>query len=252
MSDINIAGFWEQGDFVSHFIAIVLLLMSVLSWTVIVVKAGRILRLRVMALNAKAKFWRANSWDDALKALGSRSRNPFFDLAQAGEAAVRHNQVSEELQERLSHSDWLTRCLKDVLDEHVETTQAGMAVLASVGSTAPFVGLFGTVWGIYHALHTIGVTGQASLPQVAGPVGEALIMTALGLFVAIPAVLCYNAIARRNRAVMHRLCRFANDLHAYLLTGARLEVTSGAGCIPPLAKPVASSNAKRSVHPLNA
>ena len=224
MSEFDLLAFWKQGDFVSHAIIVALLIMSVLSWTVMIIKAARLFRLRGLALKAQGGFWYARSWDDALNALGSRIRNPFYDLARAGEAAASHKLQRSELQDKLDPSAWIARCLKDILDDHVDNTQAGMAVLASVGSTAPFVGLFGTVWGIYHALHVIGMTGQASLAQVAGPVGEALIMTAFGLFVAIPAVLGYNAVARRNKALMHKLGRFANDLHAYFLTGSRVEL----------------------------
>jgi biopolymer transport protein ExbB len=108
----------------------------------------------------------------------------------------------------------------------------GAAVLATVGATAPFVGLFGTVWGIYHALLGIGAAGQVSIDQVAGPIGEALIMTALGLLVAIPAVLGYNALVRGNKGVMHRLNRFGNDLHAYFVTGARVSVGGDAKVLP--------------------
>ena len=116
----------------------------------------------------------------------------------------------------------MTRHLQNVIDEKVASLQSGMAVLASVGSTAPFVGLFGTVWGIYHALMQIGMAGQATIDKVAGPIGEALIMTALGLAVAIPAVLGYNALVRGNKYVVGRMHRFAHDLHALLVTGARI------------------------------
>jgi hypothetical protein len=123
---------------------------------------------------------------------------------------------------QLDLSDWVTRELRNSIDEFTARLQGGMAVLASVGSTAPFVGLFGTVWGIYHALMGIGVAGQATIDKVAGPIGEALIMTALGLAVAIPAVLGYNALVRGNKSVLHKLNRFAHDLHAYFVTGARV------------------------------
>jgi biopolymer transport protein ExbB len=112
------------------------------------------------------------------------------------------------------------------MDEGISRMQAGLAILASIGSTAPFVGLFGTVWGIYHALLAIGATGQTSIDQVAGPVGESLIMTAFGLFVAIPAVLGYNALTRANKGVVSKLRRFAHGLHAYFVTGARLASSS--------------------------
>jgi biopolymer transport protein ExbB len=136
-------------------------------------------------------------------------------------------------------SDWVTRSLRQTLDEFTAGLQSGMAVLASVGSTAPFVGLFGTVWGIYHALLSIGMAGQATIDKVAGPVGEALVMTALGLAVAIPAVLGYNALVRGNKGLLHKLNRFAHDLHAYFVTGARVSSShsaTGAGdSIPPKA-----------------
>ena len=124
-------------------------------------------------------------------------------------------------------SDWITRCLKDTMDDAVAKMQSGLAVLASIGSTAPFVGLFGTVWGIYHALLTIGATGQTSIDAVAGPVGEALIMTAFGLFVAIPAVLGYNALTRANKAIVTKLNRFAHGLHAFFVTGTQLSSSKG-------------------------
>ena len=126
-------------------------------------------------------------------------------------------------------SDWITRCLKDTMDEGVGRMQAGLAILASIGSTAPFVGLFGTVWGIYHALLTIGATGQTSIDQVAGPVGESLIMTAFGLFVAIPAVLGYNALTRSNKSIVTKLNRFAHGLHAFFVTGSKLSSSKRAG-----------------------
>jgi hypothetical protein len=119
-------------------------------------------------------------------------------------------------------SDWVTRCLRNSIDDTTARLQSGLAMLASVGSTAPFVGLFGTVWGIYHALMSIGAAGQATIDKVAGPIGEALIMTALGLAVAIPAVLGYNALVRGNKYIVTRLNRFAHDLHAYFVTGARV------------------------------
>jgi biopolymer transport protein ExbB len=122
--------------------------------------------------------------------------------------------------------------LRNALDEFTTKLQSGLAILASVGSTAPFVGLFGTVWGIYHALLAIGAAGQATIDKVAGPIGESLIMTALGLAVAIPAVLGYNALVRGNKSVLHKLNRFAHDLHAYFVTGARVNSLGSAQVIP--------------------
>ena len=137
-------------------------------------------------------------------------------------AAAAHHNAQPQLHDSLDASEWLTRTLRNSIDESTARLQSGLAVLASVGSTAPFVGLFGTVWGIYHALLAISSAGQATIDKVAGPIGEALIMTALGLAVAIPAVLGYNALVRGNKSVLHKLNRFAHDLHAYLVTGSRV------------------------------
>ena len=143
-----------------------------------------------------------------------------------GEEALSHLNASTskpELRLELDKSDWVTRSLQNTIDDATAELQSGMAILASVGSTSPFVGLFGTVWGIYHALMQIGMAGQATIDKVAGPIGEALIMTALGLAVAIPAVLGYNALVRANKAIITRMNRFAHDLHALLITGSRVK-----------------------------
>ena len=132
------------------------------------------------------------------------------------------------LNEAGSGADFLTRSIRRVIDEETAKLESGLTVLASVGSTAPFVGLFGTVWGVYHALVAIGVSGQGTLDRIAGPVGEALIMTALGLAVAIPAVLAYNALVRSNRLVLARLDAFAHDLFAFLTTGVHFNETDAA------------------------
>ena len=133
-------------------------------------------------------------------------------------------------------SDWVTGSLRNSIDEFTARLQSGLAILASVGSTAPFLGLFGTVWGIYHALIAIGTSGQSTIDKVAGPVGEALIMTALGLAVAIPAVLGYNALVRGNKFILVRMNSFAHDLHAYFVTGARISNGDGGSNVRPLKK----------------
>ena len=149
-------------------------------------------------------------------------------LAEEGrDATAHHRNTRAQLHDTLDISDWVTRCLRNAIDDSVARLQSGLAILASVGSTAPFVGLFGTVWGIYHALMGISATGQATIDKVAGPIGEALIMTALGLAVAIPAVLGYNALVRGNKSVISKLNRFAHDLHAYFVTGARVRMDHG-------------------------
>jgi biopolymer transport protein ExbB len=161
--------------------------------------------------------------------LGSdRNANPYRHLAEEGQAALNHHQNHKpNLHGNLPLADWLTACLKDSIEQSTDRFQRGLAILASVGSVAPFVGLFGTVWGIYHALVSIGLNGSASIDKIAGPVGEALIMTAFGLIVAIPAVLGYNAISRSNRNIKNKLNRFAHQLHAYFLMGSPLASSIG-------------------------
>jgi len=210
----------QQGDLVIKSVALLLLIMSIASWTIILVRAVRLWRLR-KTKHKLVDFWHTQDFNDGLKRLGSNhSHNIFRHLAQEGKSAMLHHKIhKEELQGKLPLSDWLTSSLRSAIDESSERMQGGLSVLASVGATAPFVGLFGTVWGIYHALVTIGVSGQASIDKVAGPVGEALIMTAFGLAVAIPAVLGYNALTRGNKNILGKLNRFAQQLHVYFLTG---------------------------------
>lgn len=214
---------WSQGDWILRGVSILLLTMSVLSWYVMAVKTWQLVRLRRQGHRASMRFWHAQGFQDGLDLLGDSTGNPFRELAEEGADAVSHHaQNRSDLHSSLNVSDWIISCLQRSIDDAIARMQSGLAVLASVGSTAPFVGLFGTVWGIYHALISISVAGQASIDKVAGPVGEALIMTALGLAVAIPAVLGYNALVRGNKAVSTQLHRFAHDLHAYFVTGSRL------------------------------
>jgi biopolymer transport protein ExbB len=211
---------WLQGDIVIRAVAVLLLVLSVASWYVIVTKTLQILRYRRASLVAGRQFWDASTVQEGVAALGSN--NPFADLAKAGVEAMHHHSAHQgHLHDQLSVSDWVTLSLRQAIDESSGRLQAGMAILASVGSTAPFVGLFGTVWGIYHALVSIGTSGQAGIDKVAGPVGEALIMTALGLAVAIPATFGYNALVRGNKTTLARLNKFGFDLHALFVTGAR-------------------------------
>jgi len=219
----GIEALWMQGDPIIKAVAIVLLVMSVASWYVILVRSWNLLSLRRVT-QAASDFWHTHSLAEGLHLLGKDSdHNPFRTLVDAGQAAVDHHQTHKsDLHGNLPLADWLTACLRGSIDESAERLQRGLSILASVGSTAPFVGLFGTVWGIYHALVGIGVSGQASIDKVAGPVGEALIMTAFGLGVAIPAVLGYNALVRNNKTVLGKLNRFAHQLHSYFLTGAPL------------------------------
>jgi biopolymer transport protein ExbB len=211
---------WLQGDFVTRGVAILLIAMSIASWYVIVTKALQLWRFRRASAAVGHAFWDTTSLSEGVTILGSN--NPFAALAQAGVDAMRHHTAhSGHLHDQLSVSDWVTLSLRQAIDESSAKLQTGMAVLASVGSTAPFVGLFGTVWGIYHALVSIGTSGQAGIDKVAGPVGEALIMTALGLAVAIPATFGYNALVRGNKTIVAQLSKFGFDLHALFVTGAR-------------------------------
>jgi biopolymer transport protein ExbB len=230
----GLAHVWAQGDAVTRTVALILLGMSLASWMVIIVKALELRRHRAAARQAEA-FWHATDFEDGLQKLGTDHTSPFRQLAETGREATRHILRQDgigtragvpaprpQLHDQLDVSDWVTRELRNAIDEFTANLQGGMAILASVGSTAPFVGLFGTVWGIYHALLGIGAAGQATIDKVAGPIGEALIMTALGLAVAIPAVLGYNALVRGNKGVLHKLNRFGHDLHALFVTGARV------------------------------
>ena len=222
----GIAALWTQGDFVTRSIALLLLAMSIASWYVILTRALRAWRLR-RAVQAMGSFWHARNLTEGMAILDSAGAgNPFHYLLLEGQAAViHHTSNADDLHGQLSLSEWLTESLRGAIDVSAERMQAGLSVLASVGSTAPFVGLFGTVWGIYHALVGIGLSGQASIDKVAGPVGEALIMTAFGLAVAIPAVLGYNALTRTNKGTIGKLHRFARQLHAYFLTGSPVKET---------------------------
>ncbi len=217
----GIAALWAQGDLLIKSVAVVLLLMSVLSWFVIATRAWRAVQLRRAAV-ALERFWHTQSLAEGMALLEQRGpNNPFARLAQEAQISVDHHRGNQDdLHGQISLNQWLTESLRGTIDDSAERMGRGLALLASVGSTAPFVGLFGTVWGIYHALVGIGVSGQASIDKVAGPVGEALIMTAFGLAVAIPAVLGYNALTRSNKGITNKLHRFARQLHAYFLTGA--------------------------------
>jgi biopolymer transport protein ExbB len=234
-SQFGLANVWTQGDLVTKSVAILLLVMSLASWMVIVLKTLDVIKYKKLARNA-GDFWHSEDFAAGLEKLGNDVDNPFRQLSLEGrEATAHHRNTKAHLHDSLDVSDWVTRCLRNTIDEFTARLQGGLAILASVGSTAPFVGLFGTVWGIYHALLNIGMSGQSTIDKVAGPIGEALIMTALGLAVAIPAVLGYNALVRGNKSILIKLNSFAHDLHAYFVTGAR--VASGeSGKVAPIKK----------------
>ena len=230
-TQFGLANVWSQGDIVTRSVAVLLLLMSLASWMVIITKA---LDLRKLTNQARAteSFWHSADFADGLAKFGADPANPFRVLALEGREATAHvlhkdGNAKPQLHDTLDLSEWVTRSLRNSIEDITARMQTGLAVLASVGSTAPFVGLFGTVWGIYHALLAIGLNGQASIDKVAGPVGEALIMTALGLFVAIPAVLAYNFFVRLNRVTNNQFDTFAHDLHDFFATGSRVGEVDG-------------------------
>ena len=231
-TNFSLHAIWSQGDLVSNLVAILLIAMSIATWTVILLKMISQWRQKRFGQQVET-FWHSTSLKEGLRSLGERSDNAFHKLATDGMDAVAHLDgpkvhgcmEQKQLHDQLDLSDWVTRALRNSADISAARLQSGLSLLASIGSTAPFIGLFGTVWGIYHALARIGQTGQTSLDQVAGPIGEALVMTALGLAVAIPAVLAYNALLRVNKKITGELNRFAHDLHAYLVTGARVDHT---------------------------
>jgi biopolymer transport protein ExbB len=221
----GLLGLWLQSDWVNRFVALTLLTMSLASWVVMVLKTLDLSRLRKIGQRI-GPFWDSADYDAGLRSLDDgHPFNPFRTLARQSREALSHVQARDgqpHLRESLDVNEWVGRSLQNAIDDGSARMQSGLAILASVGSTAPFVGLFGTVWGIYHALMKIGMSGQSTIDQVAGPIGEALIMTALGLAVAIPAVLGYNALTRGNKTVLLKLKRFARDIHALHVTGARV------------------------------
>jgi biopolymer transport protein ExbB len=240
---IGLGHFITHTDAVGRGLFIALLLMSVVTWCLIVSKSIQSLVVKRRSARFLQGFWDAPSLDTVASRLEQQHPDePFSHLAWHGIVAVRHHQRhgGKKLDEAGTTADFLTRAIRRVIDEETARFESGLTVLASIGTTAPFVGLFGTVWGVYHALVAIGLSGQGTLDKVAGPVGEALIMTALGLAVAIPAVLAYNAFVRSNRLVLARLDAFAHDLFAVLTTGSRV---STPGAVLPLKVATAASGA---------
>ncbi len=207
---------WKGGDLVAKFTLGILALMSMGSWYIIITKVYEQYKMGRQARAAEKTFWKAASIREG--ADGLKKSSPYRFIAESGlEATTKH----VGLLGSVDLNEWITMSIQRAIDNVQSRTQDGLAFLATVGSTAPFVGLFGTVWGIYHALTAIGIAGQASIDKVAGPVGEALIMTAFGLAVAVPAVLGYNWLIRRNKTAMELVRGFGADLHAVLLSAPK-------------------------------
>jgi len=223
----GLAHLWGSGDMASHAVAVLLVLMSVVSWYLILAKAIEHWRLRKSA-RAIGLFWRATSLTEGVSRLQNMGEgNPYVVLAtQASCCNTDCAAASDHLAARFDPAEQMERVLRQQLSRTQASMESGLTALATTGATAPFVGLFGTVWGIYHALVAIGISGQAALEKVAGPVGEALIMTAAGLAVALPAVFAYNAFARMNRVVLADLEAFAHDLHSFFTMGKVFSASS--------------------------
>jgi len=211
---------WRQGDWVSKGTLMILVIMSMGSWYIIFVKLWEQAKLIREGREMRSSFWKAPSLREGAKRL--KEGSAFRYIAEQGIDANEHHEGA--LTENIDLNAWVTMSVQRAVDGVQSRTQDGLAFLATVGSTAPFVGLFGTVWGIYHALTAIGIAGQASIDKVAGPVGEALIMTAIGLAVAVPAVMGYNWLVRRNKTVMETVRTFGADIHGVLL-GRKADIT---------------------------
>ncbi len=208
---------WAKGDLVAKGTLVLLGIMSAFTWYIMFTKLWEQQRLFNQAREAR-RLWDSSSLSDGVQKLSKNSA--YRGLVDDGLKSVKHH--DGRLTDKIELQEWVTLTVQRGVESIQSGLQGGLAFLATTGSTAPFIGLFGTVWGIYHALVAIGLAGQASIDKVAGPVGEALIMTAIGLAVAVPAVLGYNWLVRRNKVALDDVRAFADDLNAYLVVGARV------------------------------
>ncbi len=219
----GIGALWAQGDFVAKGVLVLLVLMSAYSWFIIFTKWWEQRRLLGQAHEAEKHFWAADNIKTGVGKLTGKGNIFKVMASEAIDAAEHHD---SRLTQQVPLHEWIDNVLARAVSRISNALATQLPFLATTGSTAPFIGLFGTVWGIYHALINIGVAGQASIDKVAGPVGEALIMTAIGLAVAVPAVLGYNFLLGRNKAIMERVKLFQSDLEQVIVSGSRIE---GAG-----------------------
>ena len=236
--------FIAQADVVGKTLLAILVAMSIASWALIALKGLTAVLRKRRAAAFLDFFWNARSLDAVQRSLAEHgARDPFSHLAaQALHAQAHHaRHGAARLAEAGSANDFITRTIRKVLDEETTRFDSGLTTLATIGATAPFVGLFGTVWGVYHALVAIGMSGAGTLDKVAGPVGEALIMTGIGLAVAIPAVMGYNAFVRSNRVLAARLDAFAYELHSFLTLGEAPGGAAAAGANVRALKPAAAA-----------
>jgi biopolymer transport protein ExbB len=235
--------FIMQSDVVGKTLLLVLVLMSVASWAIIAIKGLTLVARKRRSESFLNFFWNATSLDSVAAEISTHGANdPFSHLTSHAMHAQAHHAKygAAKLEEAGSAGDFVTRTIKKVLDEETTRLENGLAMLATVGATAPFVGLFGTVWGVYHALVAIGMSGAGTLDKVAGPVGEALIMTGLGLAVAIPAVMGYNWLTRSNRVILSKLDAFAYELHTFVSMGQPLSSESAPAPLQPVRTPSAA------------
>ena len=232
----GVAGVWNNGTIIDKFVMLLLLMMSLATWYIIFTKLWDQHRLKKSARDAEKLFWSAASVKEGVEKL--KKGNEFRAVAEDGLRAMSHH--DGRLTDRIDLHEWITMSLQRSVEQVSTDMSKGLGLLATVGSSAPFVGLFGTVWGVMNALVAIGLAGQASIGKVAGPVGSALIMTALGLAAAVPAVWGYNWLLGRNKMLQDALRNFASDLHAYLVSGARVPSPESGG-----AKPAAPAAAVR-------
>ena len=228
----GLAALWNGGDIIARALLIILAIMSLASWYVMLSKLWDQRKLKKSARVVEKQFWTAPSVKDGVDRL--KKGDDFRGIAEDGLRAASHH--DGRLTDRIDLNEWITMTLQRAVDSVNSKLNTGLGLLATVGSTAPFVGLAGTVWGILNALVGIGLAGQASIDKVAGPVGEALIMTFIGLVVAVPAVMGYNWLLGRNKVLQEALRNFASDLHAYLVGGARVDTGVGGGARPAASK----------------
>lgn len=224
-TQLGFGHFIAQSDAISKTLLAILVVMSIVSWAIIVIKGLTAMLRKRRSESFLNFFWNATSLETVSNEINTHgARDPFSHLTSHAMHAQAHHAKygAAKLEEAGSSNEFVTRTIKKVLDEETTQMESGLAVLATVGATAPFVGLFGTVWGVYHALIAIGMSGAGTLDKVAGPVGEALVMTGLGLAVAIPAVMGYNWLTRSNRVVLSKLDAFAYELHTFVSMGQPL------------------------------
>ncbi len=216
----GLTALWMQGDFIAKGVLILLVLMSAYSWFIIFTKWWEQRRLLKQAAEVEKSFWAASSIRDGVGKLSGKG-NVFRVISSEAIDASEHH--GEKMTEEVPLHEWIDNVIARAVNRIGNSLNTQLPFLATTGSTAPFIGLFGTVWGIYHALVAIGVAGQASIDKVAGPVGEALIMTAIGLAVAVPAVLGYNYLLGRNKQILEKVKLFASDLEQVIVSGSRVE-----------------------------